>query len=80
MQVSGVERWEGYSGFLLEMIRATGAEIGDEVVVERPGGPRFRRAEEAARMLAETLGCVSLVTRANNSGAKIQRNTAQGLK
>ncbi|MEM2011730.1 MAG: Glu-tRNA(Gln) amidotransferase subunit GatD, partial [Nitrososphaerota archaeon] len=32
----------GYSGFLLEMIRATGAEIGDEVVVERPGGPRFR--------------------------------------
>ncbi|MEM0445191.1 MAG: hypothetical protein QXO86_03695 [Nitrososphaerota archaeon] len=35
----------------------------------------FRRAEEAARMLAETLGCVSLVTRANNSGAKIQRNT-----
>lgn len=40
--VSGVERWEGYSGFLLEMIRAAGAEIGDEVVVERPDGSRFR--------------------------------------
>lgn len=37
-----MERWEGYSGFLLEMIRAAGAEIGDEVLVERPDGSSFR--------------------------------------
>jgi len=38
----GPEDRTGYSGFLLEMIRAAGAEIGDEVVVERPDGSSFR--------------------------------------
>jgi glutamyl-tRNA(Gln) amidotransferase subunit D len=36
------ERWEGYSGFLLDMIRREGCEIGDEVEVERPDGSGFR--------------------------------------
>ncbi|GBC70996.1 L-asparaginase 1 [Candidatus Calditenuaceae archaeon HR02] len=37
-----MESWMGYSGFLLEMIRAAGVEIGDEIVVERPDGSSFR--------------------------------------
>jgi|FaiFalFF_MnMetaG_3_1042247.scaffolds.fasta_scaffold01549_3 glutamyl-tRNA(Gln) amidotransferase subunit D len=36
------EKWEGYSGLLLEMIRGAGCEVGDEVEVERPDGSRFR--------------------------------------